>query len=135
MSTADNAPNSGREVWPVDVVEYSFGQLIVREGDVADCAFIIKSGEVEVLKRSPDGRDIHIARLGPQEIFGELCLFEEKSKRSASIRVSSDRAMIMVISKSNFEKQLAVLPEGLRHIIQIMASRLRKANHYIAILS
>lgn len=133
MNSPENAPK--KEVKPVDLIEASFGQLIIREGEDGDCAFIIRSGEVEVFKKSVDGREIHIARLGPKEIFGEMCLFEENARRSASVRVLSDRATIMAISKTNFEQQLTALPDGLRSIIQVLVTRLRKANHSICMLS
>jgi CRP/FNR family cyclic AMP-dependent transcriptional regulator len=122
-------------VWEVDVVEYSWGQFVIREGEEADCAYVIKQGEVEVLKKSPDGRDIRIAKLGSQEIFGEMCLFENSPRRSATVRVISERAVVMSISKEHFQKHLDGMPEGIRSIIQILIQRLRKANRQITILS
>jgi CRP-like cAMP-binding protein len=133
--THDPRQDSARETWQVDVVEYSFGQFVIREGELADCAYLVKQGEVEVLKKSPDGREIHIARLGVHEIFGEMCLFEDMPRRSASVRVISDRAQVMAISKENFRKQLDCLPEGIRNIILVLMSRLRKANHQLTLLS
>jgi CRP/FNR family cyclic AMP-dependent transcriptional regulator len=125
----------GKGVWEVDVVEYSWGQFVIREGEEADSAYVLKHGEVEVLKKSPDGREIRIAKLGPQEIFGEMCLFENSPRRSASVRVVSERAVVMIISKEHFQQHLDGMPEGIRSIVQILIQRLRKANRQITILS
>lgn len=135
MSAGSGKSAKEKEVWEVDVVEYSWGQMVVREGEEADCAFVLKKGEVEILKRSPDGRDIRIAKLAAGEIFGEMCLFENAPKRSASVRVTSDHAVVMVISKTHFQNQLNAMPDGIRNIMQILIQRLRKANRQITILS
>lgn len=134
VPTTNGTPTSP-DVWPVDLVEYTQGQLVVREGELADCAFLIQAGEVEVFKHNPSGRRIHIAQLGPQEIFGEMCLFVSPSRRTATVQVRSDRALIMSISKTNFQKQLDTLPEGMRTIIRILIRRLCTANEHITLLS
>lgn len=119
----------------VDVIEYTQGQYIVREGDEGDCAYILISGEVEVVKsNNSQGKEIVIAILGPNEIFGEMCLFEEESRRSASVRVISDRARVMAISRTSFQKQIDELPEGVRNIIRVLIQRLRKADSRIVLL-
>ncbi len=134
-SPSDTPPNTPREVWPVDIVEYSRGQAIIREGEEADCAYVIRQGEVEVLKKSPDGRSVHIANLRAGEIFGEMCLLEASPIRSATVRAISDRTVVMAISKANFDSQLSGMPEGIRTIMQVLIKRLRKASQHIALLS
>jgi CRP-like cAMP-binding protein len=125
-------PEKPKERWKVDVIEYNYGQYVIREGEDGDFAYVIKQGEVEVVKKQFTGKEVHIARLGAQEIFGEMCLFEEKSIRSASVRVISDRALIMAISKTNFQTQLDAMPDGIRNIMAVLVKRLRKATHQIS---
>ena len=80
------------------------------------------------------GKEIVIAILGPNEIFGEMCLFEEDSHCSASVRVIYDRARVMSISRVSFQRQIDELPEGIRNIIRVLIQRLRKADSRIVLL-
>lgn len=118
----------------LDFMECSQGQYIIREGDEGDCAYIVIDGEVEVVKYKLEDKDVVIAVLGQNEIFGEMCLFEEESRRSASVRVVSDKAKVMVIQRKYFQSQMEGLPEGVRNIMKIIIDRLRRADYRIAIL-
>ncbi len=118
----------------VDVVQFTQGQYILREGDDGDTAYILVSGEVEVVKSNPQGKSVVIAVLGPNEIFGEMCLFETESTRSASVRVISDYAEVMAISKHSFKQQVEELPEGIKNIVLILIERLRRADSRIVLL-
>ncbi len=72
---------------PVGVtrVMYEPGQDIVREGDVGQSLFIIRSGEVEVLKQGDNGSPDLLATLGPGEHFGEVAVFR-RQRRTATVR-------------------------------------------------
>lgn len=118
----------------LDFMDCSQGQYIIREGDEGDCAYIVIEGEVEVTKYKLEDKDVVIAVLGANEIFGEMCLFEEDSRRSASVRVVSDKAKVMVIQRKYFQSQIEGLPEGVRSIVKIIIDRLRRADYRIAVL-
>lgn len=118
----------------VDVVDMTQGQYVIREGEEGDTAYIILNGEVEVVKTGHDGREVVIAILGKNEIVGEMCLFEEDSIRSASVRVISDKAQLMGVRRGDFERQIEEMPDGLRNIITILIERLRRADSRIVIL-
>ena len=119
----------------LDIVEYPQGYYIIREGEVGQEAYVLRSGEVEVIKKNSQGHEVVIAILGANEIFGEMCLFEDHSVRSASIRVISKRAEVLSITRSYFQSQIEVLPEGLRLIIMVLIRRLRYAGERIVLLT
>lgn len=66
-------------------VSFTAGQTIVEQGAAADCMYVVRSGEVEVLRRRPDGRQRVIATLGAGDHFGEIGLIKEL-RRTASVR-------------------------------------------------
>jgi NADH dehydrogenase len=72
---------------PVGVarVLYEPGQDIVREGDIGQSLFIIRSGEVDVVKQGANGTEEHLATLGPGEHFGEVAVFR-RMRRTATVR-------------------------------------------------
>jgi putative peptide zinc metalloprotease protein len=50
------------------------GVVIVRQGARADRFYLVREGTVLVSKRTSDGRDLPLARLGPGDHFGEAAL-------------------------------------------------------------
>ncbi|WP_175414874.1 cyclic nucleotide-binding domain-containing protein [Nibricoccus aquaticus] len=62
---------------------YEKGQTIVREGDVGRSLFVIRSGEVEVVKATSDG-PVVIATLREGDHFGEAAVFRN-ARRNASV--------------------------------------------------
>ena len=64
--------------------EYNGGEVIVRQGEVGDCMYVVQDGEVEVVNIA-DGDIIRLAVLGPGDFFGEMAIFE-KEVRSATVR-------------------------------------------------
>ena len=61
------------------------GQVIIREGDVGQSLYILRSGEVEIVKRGGSGEEIRICTLGPGSHFGEMAVFG-RSRRTATVR-------------------------------------------------
>lgn len=64
------------------------GQMIVNEGDVGRAMFIIRSGEVEVIRKQDDGGQEQVALLGPGDHFGEVAVLNNV-RRTASVRARS----------------------------------------------
>lgn len=77
---------------------YEPGQEIVREGDVGRRLFLIWKGEVEVLKRGPDGESV-LAVLGAGQHFGEAAVFNN-TRRTATVRA---RTRVEVVSLGRAE--------------------------------
>ncbi len=70
-------------------VLYEPQQDIVREGDVGQSLLIIRSGEVEVIKRRADGSGSdRVATLAAGDTFGEIAVFRHV-RRTATVRALS----------------------------------------------
>ena len=75
---------------------YADGELIVRQGEVGNCMYVVQSGKLEVLREEHDG----IVRIGIMEVgefFGEMSIFEHEV-RSASV---TTRQCLTSLSPSN----------------------------------
>ena len=57
-------------------LECQAGEVLVREGESGNRFFLVLAGEVQVLKRCKEGGETELARLGPGEFFGEMCVLE-----------------------------------------------------------
>ena len=61
-------------------------EYLFREGESAEYGYVVKSGQMEIVKTSVTG-EIVLAELGPGSLFGEMALIDG-SPRSASARAS-----------------------------------------------
>jgi len=104
---------------------FKAGEVLFEEGEVGDRAYLIKSGEVEILYKVGNGERI-LARLGRGEIFGEMSVIDSQP-RMASARVVEDTELA-VITRENIEARLSRLENSdmvLRRMIDVFLSRLR----------
>jgi serine/threonine-protein kinase len=95
------------------------GELIVREGERGERAYIVETGECEVFRADAGGEQA-IRRIGPGEVIGELALFTA-GPRTASIRALTSM-MLLEVTRDALEQEL---PRGswTRQIIDSLAQR------------
>lgn len=108
----------------------SKGQMVIKEGESGDLLFIIKYGEVEILKSTLGGDHYTVVKLNHtmQAFFGEMALIAD-DKRSASILALED-CEFYTMSKKDFVDLGDRYPKiGLyitREIAKILAGRIQK---------
>ena len=90
-------------------VSFSFGDIIVREGDPADAFYVLVSGRARIIKRTEQGEEISLNTLRSGDSFGEMGLLEH-STRTATVRASSDVSALR-LDKSVFESLLKQSPD------------------------
>ena len=109
--------------------EYKAGEVIFRQGDTGSCMFVIQDGEVEAIAES-DGREFRLRRMGPNEFFGEMALFE-KETRTATIRTTQP-TRILSIDKKNFLGGIHEDPSLAFRIVETMSHRIRDLTDRLA---
>jgi EAL domain-containing protein (putative c-di-GMP-specific phosphodiesterase class I) len=67
---------------------FQAGELIFREGDDPDCAYVIDEGEVEVWIELK-GEHLTLARLGPGEILGEMAVIDRAPRSASALALSA----------------------------------------------
>lgn len=98
------------------------GALVVAEGDLADCMYIIHSGELRALVAGDGGRSVELNTLCAGEVFGELMLSGER--RSASVQVTV-RATLTRVGLAEVQRVLAARPDLSLQLIQRLVQRVR----------
>ena len=93
-----------------DEIFYPSGTIIVEEGTVGDQTFLILEGTAEVSTASPEGPVI-LAALSAGETFGELALFSDSGKRSATVTATSPTHLLS-IPGADYRKLIEEDPEG-----------------------
>lgn len=105
--------------------KYKGGDIIVRQGDIGECMYVIQEGEVEIVQVQ-NGNIFRLAVLGRGDFFGEMSLFE-KEVRSATVRALGD-VCIITVDKKTFMRRIQEDPTLAFRICQTMANRVKKLN-------
>ncbi len=101
------------------------GEIIVRQGEMGDCMFVIQEGGVQILQRKGD-KEYCLAELGEGDCFGEMALFEQEV-RSATVRARGD-VRVLTVDKRMFLRRVHEDPSLAFNILQKMSHRVRELN-------
>lgn len=105
-------------------------EIIFREGEAGGSAYVIRQGQVEILKHAEHG-DIQLAVLEPGDVLGEMALFEPRSVRSASARALTS-VVTDVLTPEMFQAHMQSVPPILHKMIGAVMQRLRETNQRLA---
>ncbi|MEX0657565.1 MAG: ATP-binding cassette domain-containing protein [Egibacteraceae bacterium] len=117
-------PDVAKLLRPVDVAA---GDVVVREGDAGDAAYLIELGTLLVQAGSGDPPKT-IARLGPREFFGEMSLTSGQP-RSATVRAET-AARLWMIGANDFRQLLEQQPALAEAVQQAAELRSRTSQEY-----
>jgi CRP-like cAMP-binding protein len=98
------------------------GDVLMREGDPGNAAYMIEHGRVEISKMV-DGKRVVLNTLGSGAIVGEMALIDS-APRMATVTVV-DKTVAVVIDPRIFEKVLTDAPPILRALVLAYTARLR----------
>jgi CRP-like cAMP-binding protein len=102
---------------------YVKGELVFREGDVGSELYVVLEGEIRIHLDGP-GRDVTIARFGPNTVVGEMAVFDEQP-RSASAEATTDTT-VRVLRKDRLQVIVHEHPEVLLEFVKNLSQRLRQ---------
>ncbi|MCH2546070.1 MAG: cyclic nucleotide-binding domain-containing protein [Alphaproteobacteria bacterium] len=111
--------------------QISAGQIIFREGDESDKAYIIRSGKVEIFRQIKQG-SLLLATLGEGEIFGEMGVLSELP-RAAYASAATD-VTVTEIHRDLFINHMTKQPEEVILVVRALMERLRETNRSVATL-
>ena len=112
----------------ITVRRYAAGEVIVRENDFGETAYVIGQGQVEVSKEL-DGQNVHLAYLEVGETFGEMSMIDEKP-RSATVTAVVD-TVVREIRRDDFFNSFQTEPKVAITLLKVLFERLREADAMI----
>ncbi len=101
------------------------GQIILKEGNRSDFAFIIVDGQVEVSRKRRDGNVEVIDILGQNDIFGEMGMIDGRP-RSATV-TALENSKVTMISLEDLNAMTRKDPKAWFPIMKALSSRLRRS--------
>lgn len=104
-------------------LQFNPGQDIVTQGDPGDAAYIILSGEADVLINN-NGEMIPVARLDDNAVIGEIAILTGVP-RTATVRAVGELTALR-IGKDTFFKLITDIPDIGMEIMKELARRLER---------
>ena len=101
------------------------GEFLCHEGDPADCAYVIMSGEVEILGETADGGEVLFGVRGANELIGEMAVLTT-APRSAGVRAQGEVVAMRIMDEALL-KLLKENPEIALDVMRQLIDRLADA--------
>ena len=105
-------------------VHYASGHIIFRQGDKANCMYIVQSGLIEMVIG-----DRVVDVIGENEALGFMAVIDEQ-ERTATARVK-EGAELSIVDRRKFRFMIDEVPNFALYIMQVMAHRIRGMSHAI----
>lgn len=105
-------------------VSFGTGEGIVREGEPADCWYLIVDGSAAVTHTDLGGEPVTLAVLGPGDSFGERALVSNGQRRSASVSALT-AVQALALDSSDFRRVVQDAPDVADRVgrrLQLMAA-------------
>jgi CRP-like cAMP-binding protein len=108
-----------------ETVSVPAGRVLFREGEPADVMYVLLDGMADILVG-----DTHVELATPGTLLGEMALLDH-SKRSATVACRTPCRFI-TINQAEFDSLVKETPSFARHVMTLMAERLRRMNERIS---
>jgi CRP/FNR family cyclic AMP-dependent transcriptional regulator len=102
-------------------ITYEADQVLFRQGDIGDAAYIIVEGSAKVLIETDEG-EVEVAMLGRNDFVGEIAILCD-IPRTATVKAAS-QTVTLQITKDLFFRLVAEFPQMSVEIMRVLASRL-----------
>jgi CRP-like cAMP-binding protein len=111
-------------------VKLAADESLFLAGDPGDGCYRLEEGLLKVSMLSPSGAERILAILGPGSIVGDMAMIDGRP-RSASVSALRD-CKLSFVSRSVFEAIAAKNPEIYKHLLNMLAARLRDTDQVVA---
>ncbi len=99
------------------------GELLFRQGQQGNAAFVIESGAIEIFSERDDMRQV-IARLGVNDIFGEMALLGDAVRTASAAAV--EPTQLLVVTHEHLNERLLGADPLTRHLLRTVVLRCRE---------
>jgi len=115
--------------YTADTVAYREGQILCRQGETGDAAFVIMEGEAAV-SIATEGGDFTVANLKNGDVVGEISILCDVP-RTATVTATSQLSALRV-RKEAFLQLVRQFPEIATEVMRGLAERLSHTNEELA---
>jgi NTE family protein len=103
------------------------GDILIREGEAADCVYVVLEGTLEVSIARPDGTQELVDILEPGTCIGDMALLLG-TPRTATVRALRD-ARLLCLAAEGFQSIVGHSPEVSSRLARLLGKRLERTTH------
>jgi len=111
-------------------VVFQPGEVLFRQGESADAAYIVLEGDVEIMVWTAGG-SLLINRIGPHEILGETGMFGDLPRSATA--VAKARIEALRVPSDLFRRMLHSSPDAALHLSHVLAQRLARTTAQLSL--
>jgi CRP/FNR family transcriptional regulator, cyclic AMP receptor protein len=111
-------------------VKLAADEVLFLAGDPGDGCYRLNEGLLKVSIVSPAGAERILAILGPGSLVGDMAMIDGRP-RSASVSALRD-CKLSFVSRGSFESVAEKNPEIYKHLLSLLAARLRDTDQVVA---
>jgi CRP-like cAMP-binding protein len=108
---------------------YAAGQPIFRKGDQGLGLFAVLSGAVRISVPSPDGRELILRLVGPNEIFGEIALLDGGPRTADA--TAQGKCQLLFLDRRDFLAVVREEPSFAVKLLALVSDRLRQTSDQV----
>jgi serine/threonine-protein kinase len=109
---------------------FAAGELVMKEGDSAEAAYLIVHGTCRAFK-TVDGREVELRRMGAGEVFGETAILSNKP-RTASVQ-ALEPLTVQVVTPEELQEGVG-LNTWVGQFVRTLADRFREVDERLTLL-
>lgn len=102
---------------------FKAGEIIIKQGDPGECAYIIEEGQVVIRHTDSEGNEHVLGTRGANAMIGEMAIIDN-APRTATI-VALEDCKLLEINKKDFTRRLQSADSVLRMATQVILTRYR----------
>ncbi len=98
------------------------GRIVFQPDETGEGLFILKQGEVQIYRISPEGKRFVVANIGPGTFFGEMAFGGQSMY--GSFAETTEESCVCVMSRVDLERLITKFPKVGVRVMQSLAARL-----------
>jgi len=113
-----------------DRVTFEPGAVLFRQGELADSAYVVIEGSVEIMVWTKGG-SLRINQVGQYEILGETGMFGDLPRSATA--VAETRVEALRVPSELFRRMIHDSPDASLHLSEVLARRLARTTAQLSL--
>ena len=109
------------------------GETVFLMGSRGDSMMAVLGGSVRISVSSPDGKELTLAIVQRDEIFGEIALLDRKERTADATAMTACK--LAILDRREIQSFLEAHPAALLRIVDMLCARLRRTDQQLAELA
>jgi len=118
----------------MNIIDVHAGEIVFREGETGDYVCFVVDGQLEVIKKTENGKEVTLCKLRRNNSIGEMAVIDE-FLRSATVRALT-KSTLVTLTRKGFNRILGEYPligiQILKGISRLLSLNLRKTSSRLA---